>query len=42
MPRNAWLEQTLWMLAAAALALALSAGAAVSPPDDAPVLARAR
>ena len=29
-------------LAAAALALALSAGAAVSPPDAAPVLARAR
>ncbi|KDB50524.1 hypothetical protein X805_38810 [Sphaerotilus natans subsp. natans DSM 6575] len=29
-------------LAAAALALALSAGAAVSPPDDTPVLARAR
>lgn len=36
---------TDWLAAAAlalALALALSAGAAVSPPDDAPVLARAR
>lgn len=30
---------TDWLAAAA---LALSAGAAVSPPDDAPVLARAR
>lgn len=34
---------TDWLAAAAlALALALSAGAAVSPPDDAPVLARVR